>query len=780
VQELSHRYPQGSIIQAQVTLVKTFEAVVVLDDGTPGFIRNRELSWSREPDCASEILQKGQRIKALVLGVDYNKGRLRLSLRQAERDPWKSIEQRYKIGQVIRCRITSLLRRVAFAELEPAVEGFIPLKEIFQSPPARIDNVLWINDTVDAVIMGIDPRRRRVSLSIRKQLANLENKATQEHNRRNYLEESSATGAPLIEYISAADRLALLRVVRSTNEGSNEILEPTPPQLRQILIADDDSSFRSSLRSLLETLGYEVQVVTTGEDAVEICSQSHFDLVLIDQKFKHGKLDGVAAIQAIQTTGHAPPMLMMTGLLSSGSTRELSIKVRKAGAAGILRKPVPLRLLVDRMHLIADGMDCWDEAITGADPTLSTSFAAPVPPLPRQANLDKAINEELVKVLRLTRSTAAILFHMELAAREVRVVAHAGAPLNAYDTGKYRLQASPVQDVIKQRLEVIEDDISHNPERFKYLNLTSYVSCLGVPVDTASPTSYALFLFHPEAGHFNRDDLALVKVSASHIGSIIDRDEIEQMVRRVQPLVFAGQTGFMLVHELNNRLGSVMNYASSLLMDHERIDRDVSAAMDARLRERIRNNTESLKDNAQEMAKIAGLYLGLTNLGNRELVQLNEVLQRAMTVLAPVAETSNVELCLHLDPKLPSTIAVGSWLEQAFVNVGLNAIQHINLAKGKGRLDVETIFATAPESLSLRVLFKDNGPGIHAQHLDHIFDLGFSTRTEGTGLGLFATRALLEALGGKVTVLSSVIFVGTTLMIELPLIVPSVEDRHEC
>jgi signal transduction histidine kinase len=74
------------------------------------------------------------------------------------------------------------------------------------------------------------------------------------------------------------------------------------------------------------------------------------------------------------------------------------------------------------------------------------------------------------------------------------------------------------------------------------------------------------------------------------------------------------------------------------------------------------------------------------------------------------------------------------------------------------------------------VFFIDNGPGIHAQHLEHIFDLGFSTRAEGTGLGLFTTRGLVEALGGKVTVSASVMFVGTTFVIDLPLIVPSVEE----
>ena len=784
MRELPARYPLGTVIEAEVTIVKSFEAVVTLADGTPGFIKNRELSWGQEPDSAEKKVHKGQRIKAMVLGIDHNKGRLKLSLRQAERDPWKDIEQRYKIGQRVRCKVSGLLKRIAFVELEPAVVGYIRLREVCQDPPERIDSLLWINDSIEAVVTGFNPRRRRVSLSIRKLLMKLE-RATEEQVERKYLEESNYSGAPLIDFISTKDRLALLNVIKSRQDATkhlatqqNVVSNPSS-RLVDILIADDDPSFRVSLKSLLETLGHRVQTVDKGQDAVELCSHTRFDLVLMDQKFRNGKIDGLQATRLITSSANPSPTLMMTGLLTASTERDLTARVRTAGAVGILRKPVPLRLLIDRMSRIATGKDCWDQNSLNNDPMLSSDLVSPVTSLPRHVNFHQPVSQELSKLLRHTQASACTLFHMDRASGEVRAVVHAGAPFTAYDNGKYQLQATPIQEIIKQRMEVFEEDISHNPERFQYLNLIEYTSCIGLPVEMVSPTSYCLFLFHRNKNHFTRDHLTLARISASHIGSIIDRDEIEHMVRKVQPLVFAGQVGFILVHELNNRLGSVVNCTSSLSIAHETIENDVSAAMDAKLRAGIRTNTQTLKNNAHEMSHIANLYLGLTSIGNRELVRLNDTVERALSVMKLVAETYNVEIRMKLAPQLPPTIAVGSWLEQAFVNVALNAIQHINLSKGKGELVVETTFATEADSLSLRVLFSDNGPGIHAQHLDHIFDLGFSTRTEGTGLGLFATRALIEALGGKVTVLSSVIFLGTTLMVELPLIVPSVEDPHD-
>ena len=785
VRELAVRYPQGSVVEAEITLVKPFEAVVALDDGTAGVIKNWELLWGAKPDKAAEVVHKGQRIKAIVLGVDYDKARLKLSLRQAERDPWKDIENRYKIGQVVRCRVSSLLRRFAFVEIEPAVGGYIRLAEICPDPPERIESVLWINDSVDAVITGFNRSKRRVSLSIRKYLLRLEKRARDEQYRRNYLrQETASSGTPLIDFISIADRLAVLNVVKAHQDIGQRANQEEPgcklsARLAKILIADDDPAFRHSLEILLQIRGHQVQTVTTGEEAIEICRQTHFDLVLMDQKFKHGKIDGVHATRLIASSSDPPPVLLLTAIFSADTERDLTTRVRTAGGAGILRKPIPMHLLIDRMTLIANGKDCWDEENVVSDPKLGNDFFMPVTQSPRHVNFHASINQELGKLQRLTHATACTVFHMDPATGEARVAFHLGTPLTAYENGKYQLRASPIKDVIKQRLEVFEENISHKPERFKYLNLFEYLSCIGVLVDMVSPTSYCLFLFHPEASHFTREHVRLAKVSASHLGSIIDRNEIECMVRRIQPLVFAGQVGFTLVHELNNRLASVMNCASSLALDHKTIENDVSAAMDAKLRGRIRTNAEILKNNAEEMNQIAGLFLGLTRVGNPELVRLNDTVKRALSVLTLVAETFNVEIGMDLHPDIPATISVGSWLEQAFVNVALNAIQHIHIAKGKGKLKVETKFSATSESLSLRVIFSDNGPGIHAQHLDHIFDLGFSTRAEGTGLGLFATRALIEALGGKVTVLSSVIFVGTTLIIELPLVVPSVEEPHD-
>jgi signal transduction histidine kinase/FixJ family two-component response regulator len=664
--------------------------------------------------------------------------------------------------------------------LEPAVEGYIPLQEICKVPPRRMEDVIWIGDAVDAVITNLQIPKRRVALSVRKHLAQLENRSARARYQRHYFTHLTGTGAPMSDLISGEDRLALLNFAKARqNPGDEQMRNEDSPslasRLRRILIADDDPSFRVSLSSLLKRLGHQVDVAETAEDAVRQCLESTFDLVLMDVRFKRG-MNGLQGAQEIASSGKNMPLLMMTGSINSNSDHKFISSAKETGAVGVLHKPIPLRSLTRRMALIADGKDCWDVEAASTDPNMHSQFGSTLGALPRQLNFQEIVSHELMKLQRETQSSACILFHMALETRVVTVVTHTGSPLTAYDTNKYTLQATPIQEVIRQGAEVVEEDVSRNPQRFKYLNLIEYASCIGIPVEMLGQTRYAVFLFHPEKGHFTGEHLRLARGSAAIIGSIINRGEVEHVIRRVQPLVFAGQIGSTLIHELNNRLGSVLNYAETLLVDHETIEKDVAAAMDSQLRARIKTSIKSLETNVRGMEQITSLYLGLMSVETSEIVRLNETVQRALSVMAPMAERNHVEIVTDFEPNLPGTIAVGSWLEQAFVNVALNAIQHITLAKGSGELLVQTRLGKHLDTLCLQVVFTDTGPGIHSQHLDHIFELGFSTRTDGTGLGLFATKGLIEGMGGKVKVLSSVMFVGTTILIELPLIVPSVED----
>jgi signal transduction histidine kinase/predicted RNA-binding protein with RPS1 domain/DNA-binding NarL/FixJ family response regulator len=762
---------------AEVQILKQFGAVVTLDDGIAGIIRNRELSWEREVKHPGEILVKGQLVRVLVIGVDRAQPRLNLSLRQVARDPWHNIDLRYNKGQVVNGRVARLWRSGAFVELEPAVDSFLPLEEVSQEAPDHIDQALWIGDRVEAVITQIDHDERLVKLSLRQHLANLE-RERDKILQREYLKVSNEMGASLGDFLRGEQRLELLRIFKEKFQSvdrQEELITETwaasAAKLPKVLLVDDDTSFRHSMQRLLVRLGHQVEACDNAEKALTLCAENQFDLVLMDHSFRSGELDGLEATRRLLGVFPRLPVIIVTGINWMGQNKNLIEESRKAGARSLLAKPLGLRSLHRAMTSIAAGGDDWDAAIDASEvKTAAPDLLADL--TLANEDLQRALRRELIELQHATGAQTGVLFHMAPLTRQVRVFAHAGAPLVAYGESKYALQASPVNEVIRLGKQIFEPDTTSNPQKFRHLKILDFSSCLGVPVKGFGRREYGLFLFHGDKDHFSDEHLKQAKSAARLIAALITRKEAERVIQQVQPFVFAGQIGLHLVHELNNRLGSVFNDTKTLALDCSKIETEYHRHETLNRIGEMQASIRNLQGNGRAMRKIMGLYMGLVSAERREAINLNDVIYKTMNVLAPIAEGHGVRILTDLEKDIPSTFAVGVRLEQVFVNIALNAIQILHLAKRGRELMIQSRFAGDFAHLPLQVRFTDTGPGIHGQHLDRIFELGFSNRPEGTGLGLFITRGLVESMEGKISVEESVMMVRTTFLIELPLTVP--------
>jgi signal transduction histidine kinase len=98
----------------------------------------------------------------------------------------------------------------------------------------------------------------------------------------------------------------------------------------------------------------------------------------------------------------------------------------------------------------------------------------------------------------------------------------------------------------------------------------------------------------------------------------------------------------------------------------------------------------------------------------------------------------------------------------------LNAVQQMELISRDGIVRVLTSFEPYDGSHPIKIRFSDSGPGIHKRLHDKIFDLGFSTRPSGTGLGLYMARSLVRSMGGTISIEESFVPLGTTFLVELP------------
>ncbi len=140
--------------------------------GTDGLLHVREISWARVKD-PKEILAVGQGIDVVVIGIDREKRRISLSLRQAGGDPWTAVEQKYAVGSSYQAQIVKLMDFGAFAQLEPGVEGLIPISEMTWAGRIRHpSDVVQQGMIVEVKILRLDVKEKRISLSMKSMQAN--------------------------------------------------------------------------------------------------------------------------------------------------------------------------------------------------------------------------------------------------------------------------------------------------------------------------------------------------------------------------------------------------------------------------------------------------------------------------------------------------------------------------------------------------------------------------------------------------------------------------------
>lgn len=152
-------------VQGIVTNICDFGAFVDLG-GVEGLIHISELSWGRVEHPA-EILKRGQQITVFVMDITPEKGRIALSLKRLQPDPWLTVEERFTVGQVVQGVITSVVDFGAFACLEQGLEGLIHISELAEGHFMHPRNVVKEGETVRVRILNIDSRARRIGLSLR-------------------------------------------------------------------------------------------------------------------------------------------------------------------------------------------------------------------------------------------------------------------------------------------------------------------------------------------------------------------------------------------------------------------------------------------------------------------------------------------------------------------------------------------------------------------------------------------------------------------------------------
>jgi len=166
------RYSQlkeGDTVHGEVRSLTDYGAFVDIG-GADALLHVGEISW-RRVNKPSDVLSVGQQIEAVIIKIDSDKRRIAISMKQLQPHPWDAVAEKYKPGERVRGTVTRIADFGAFVELEPGIEGLIHISEMSWAKRVRTAaDVVKPGETVEAVILGVNPAERRISLGLKQAL----------------------------------------------------------------------------------------------------------------------------------------------------------------------------------------------------------------------------------------------------------------------------------------------------------------------------------------------------------------------------------------------------------------------------------------------------------------------------------------------------------------------------------------------------------------------------------------------------------------------------------
>ena len=158
------KYKVGDVVNGKISGVVSFGAFVEFDDGLEGLIHISEIAWKRIDD-PNEYVKVGDPVSAKI--IDINNSKISLSMKQLDKDPWKNVEEKYKIGQKVTGKILKTNPFGAFVELDKEIHGLAHISELSKGMVRDINEVVEIGKDYDFKVVSIDARNHRLGLSIK-------------------------------------------------------------------------------------------------------------------------------------------------------------------------------------------------------------------------------------------------------------------------------------------------------------------------------------------------------------------------------------------------------------------------------------------------------------------------------------------------------------------------------------------------------------------------------------------------------------------------------------
>ncbi|HMP73669.1 MAG TPA: 30S ribosomal protein S1 [Kiritimatiellia bacterium] len=166
--DIERKYPVGTRISGKVVNLVPYGAFVEIEEGVEGMVHVSEMSWTKRIAKASDMLEPGQTVDAVILNINKDDQKISLGIRQTESNPWQRVQEKYPIGAKVSGAVRNFTSYGAFVELEPGIDGMIHVSDMSWTRKVNHPSeVLKKGEEVEAVILEVDAANQRISLGLK-------------------------------------------------------------------------------------------------------------------------------------------------------------------------------------------------------------------------------------------------------------------------------------------------------------------------------------------------------------------------------------------------------------------------------------------------------------------------------------------------------------------------------------------------------------------------------------------------------------------------------------
>jgi two-component system, OmpR family, phosphate regulon sensor histidine kinase PhoR len=485
---------------------------------------------------------------------------------------------------------------------------------------------------------------------------------------------------------------------------------------RRMLVVDDDPAILEVLEMRLSAMGFDVTATGDPARAVEAVDAGPFDVALLDLRMD--PMDGITLMETIHGRQPRLPVLIMT----AHGTIETAVEAVQRGAFDYLTKPfVRDELRAKIFRALASRRWARDrERLLAVGETLASSGL--------MAHILDAVAQAAVETTEAERCVVFQLADGRLVAR-----AHAGSP--SPSSRDLETAAAAAMDKGAPTTVIVEDSRM----------------IVAAPLVVERGPAGALVIETATRVELTEDDLDVLALFSSQASvAIRNTHELERL--RSGALAALGRMATQVAHELKNPLAGLRLYARHL--EQRLAGRDDAEGAD--LAGRITSTVDHLASVVSDITAF-----GRSRELRRTRTALGPLLDECVSLARAGAE-DRIEVVRAYDPLCPEAMVDPREIRKVFLNLVVNGLDAL---PGHGRLTISTRYAVETDHVTVTV--EDTGVGMNDETLSRIFDLFFTTKPKGTGLGMAIVRSVVDAHGGTLEI-SSTPGRGTRVVVRLP------------